>query len=84
MVVIVGCAAGLLYLFLERFADFIDLVTITGFLAAPIVAYANQLVVTGSNVPAELKPGAALLRWNAIAVAALTAATLGFFYLRWL
>jgi len=82
MIAIVGSASGLLYFFLDAFAAFIDLVTITGFLAAPIVALANQLVICGPDIPRELKPGRLLLGWNLLAVAALSLATCGFIYLR--
>ena len=47
MVTVVVAASALLYFFFDAFAAFIDIVTITGFLAAPIVAWANQLVIRG-------------------------------------
>jgi Mn2+/Fe2+ NRAMP family transporter len=84
MLAVVGSAGVLLYVFLDSFADFIDLVTIIGFLAAPVVALANQLVVTGHNVPADLQPGRTLRIWNVITVGVLTLATLGFLYFRFL
>jgi Mn2+/Fe2+ NRAMP family transporter len=83
MAIIVAAASGLLYFFFGAFAAFIDIVTITGFLAAPIVAWANQRVIGGDNVPDEFRPGPALLRWNQAAVILLGMATLGYLYLRW-
>jgi hypothetical protein len=73
----------LLLFFFRAFAAFIDIVTITGFLAAPIVAWANQLAICGDNVPAEHRPERKLIYWNQIAVAMLTLATAGYLYLRW-
>jgi hypothetical protein len=84
MIVVVIAASGLLYFFFGAFAAFIDIVTITGFLAAPIVAWANHLVITGDNVPQAFRPGPMLALLNRLAVALLTAATLGYLYLRWL
>ena len=84
MVIVVLAAGACLYFFLDSFSAFIDLVTITGFLAAPVVALANQLAVTGSNVPESLQPGSWLIRWNQLAVALLSLATIGFLYLRFL
>ena len=83
MLMVVATACALLLFFFSAFATFIDIVTFTGFLAAPIVAWANQLTITGSNVPARHQPGTALLRWNQLAVLSLTLATLGYLYLRW-
>ncbi|MGD8415507.1 MAG: hypothetical protein PVH91_00475 [Pseudomonadales bacterium] len=83
LAVVVSGAGILLYFLLGMFATFIDLVTITGFLAAPIVAWANQRVIQGANVPVDLRPSSALVRWNRLAVALLTLATIGFLYLRW-
>lgn len=83
MIAVVVAASALLLFFFSAFATFIDIVTFTGFLAAPIVAWANQLAICGENVPAEHHPGKGLVYWNQIAVVALTLATLGYIYLRW-
>ncbi len=83
MIVVVGAASALLFFFFNAFATFIDIVTFTGFLAAPIVAWANQLAICGDNVAAEHQPGSRLVRWNQTAVVVLTLATLGYLYLRW-
>lgn len=83
MISVVAAAGALLFFFFSAFASFIDIVTFTGFLAAPVVAWANQLVICGDNVPAEHRPGNALVRWNQVAVVVLTLATLGYLYLRW-
>ena len=84
MIVVVAAASALLLFFFNAFATFIDIVTFTGFLAAPIVAWANQLTICGDNVPEAHRPGVALVRWNQTAVVVLTLATLGYLYLRWL
>lgn len=83
LVLVVAAAAALLFFFLDGFATFIDIVTFTGFLTAPLVAWANQLVICGANVPSSHQPGSGLIRWNQTAVTLLTMATLGYLYLRW-
>ncbi|MGE0621030.1 MAG: Nramp family divalent metal transporter [Pseudomonadales bacterium] len=83
MLVVVLAAGALLYFLLGAFAAFIDVVTFTGFLAAPVIAWANERVIRGDNVPLDVRPGAALVRWNRLAVGLLTLATLGYVYLRW-
>ena len=83
MIAVVSAAGALLLFFFSAFASFIDIVTFTGFLAAPIVAWANQLTIRGSNVPAAFQPGVWLIRWNQLAVVVLALATLGYLYLRW-
>jgi len=75
-------AGALLGLFLDGFAAFIDLVTIIGFLVAPVVALANQLVITAPNVPREARPEALLVRWNQLGIGLFAAATGVFLYLR--
>ena len=82
VVLVVSGASLLLLVFFDGFARFVDLVTITGFIIAPVVALANQMVITGSNVPDECRPSPTLIRWNVVAVALLTLATLGFLYMR--
>jgi len=84
MAVVVTAASVLLLFFFAAFATFIDIVTNMGFLATPIVAWANQLVISGDNVPLAAQPGRGLAYWNRAAVALLAAATIGYLYLRWL
>jgi Mn2+/Fe2+ NRAMP family transporter len=84
MIAVVTAASALLFFFFSAFATFIDIVTFTGFLAAPVVAWANQLVICGANVPVEHRPGAGLIYWNRTAVVVLSMATLGYLYLRWI
>ncbi len=82
LITVVACAGAFLLFFLSSFTTFIDLVTITGFIAAPVVAWANHAVVAGANVPAAARPGPALTRFNQAAIATLLVASLGFLYLR--
>ena len=82
MAAVIGSACCLLIFLLDSFTAFIDLVTITGFLAAPLVAFANQLALSGDNVPLANRPGIWLKRWNLLAIVTLSVATGGFLYLR--
>jgi hypothetical protein len=84
LLVVVAAAGTFLLYFLSSFTAFIDLVTITGFLAAPVVAWINYAVITGDNVPLSAQPGRALVIWNYLAIAALLVASGGFLYFRFL
>jgi Mn2+/Fe2+ NRAMP family transporter len=82
MAVVILTAAILLTFFLRSFTDFIDLVTIIGFIAAPAIAWANYLVIRGSNVPVSARPGRTLRWWSHAAVVALLVASSSFLYFR--
>lgn len=79
---VVCAASAFLIFFLSAFTRFIDLVTIIGFVAAPIVAWANYLVITGDEVPEAARPGAGLILWSHAATGVLLVASLSFLYLR--
>jgi Mn2+/Fe2+ NRAMP family transporter len=56
----VGLAALLIiYAFRSRFTQFIDLVTMIAFLAAPVFAYLNMRVIASPHVPEDSRPGPA-------------------------
>lgn len=83
LLVVVTTGAGIfLGFFMRSFTTFIDLVTITGFVAAPVVAWANYAVLDADHVPASARPGAALTLWNRLSVAALLVASACFLYFR--
>jgi Mn2+/Fe2+ NRAMP family transporter len=48
-------------LFAGSLTTMVDFATIVSFLTAPVLGYLNLRVVTGSNVPAEHRPGTVLL-----------------------
>jgi len=81
---VVCAASAFLTFFLSAFTRFIDLVTIIGFVAAPIVAWANYLVITGSDVPESVRPGPGLILWSHTAAGTLLVASLSFLYLRFI
>ena len=82
LTIIVTCAGAFLVFFLSSFTAFIDLVTITGFVAAPVVAWANYAAITGDNVPPAARPGSGLRRFHLAAISALLVASASFLYLR--
>jgi len=82
LIVVTGGAGAFLAFFMRSFTTFIDLVTITGFIAAPIVAWANHAVLESTEVPASARPGAGLTLWSRLSVAALLVASAGFLYFR--
>lgn len=74
MVAILGGAAIVILLFFMRnFREFIDFVTITAFIVAPIYAILNHAVVTGKHMPIELRPGTFMRWWSIFGIIFLTA-----------
>lgn len=69
----IALAVGALFLLLAEFASFIDLVTSTSFLIAPVIALLNHLVVTRCAIPDEARPGPAM-RWLSITAIVVMAA----------
>jgi hypothetical protein len=82
LVVVTGAAGAFLAFFMRSFTTFIDLVTITGFVAAPVVAWANHAVLETAEVPPSARPGAGLELWSHLSVAALLVASASFLYFR--
>ncbi|MCA1748617.1 MAG: hypothetical protein LC634_03485 [Sphingomonadales bacterium] len=62
----IALAIAALFLLLAEFASFIDLVTSTSFLIAPVIALLNHLVVTRCPMPEDTRPGPAM-RWLSLA-----------------
>ena len=55
---VLGAAGALVLLFfMQSFQTFIDFVTITAFIVAPITAILNHIVITSEDVAPALRPG---------------------------
>lgn len=77
----IGGSLVLLF-FMTSFQSFIDFVTITAFLVAPLTAILNHLVITASNVPLEGQPGPFLRIWSWFGIAAMSSFAMAFLYAR--
>lgn len=80
MLVMVAAPALVLTLYLENFANFIDLITTMAFLIAPFIALGNHLLITSKEVPAEARPAAWLQGFSWFSIVFLSAAAVGFIY----
>ena len=69
--VIVLGASTILVFFTGNFRDFIDFVTITAFIVAPLSAILNHVVITGTTVPQIYRPGPLLRVWSVFGIIAL-------------
>jgi len=69
-VIFFALAAGALFFLLSSFTVFLDFVTTTSFVVAPLIALLNHLVVTRCDMPPEARPSPAIkaLSWFAIVV----------------
>ena len=79
VVQVVGVSIILLFL-MKNFTTFLYFATSMGFIAAPAIAYYNQVAMTSDDVPAEYRPGRKLVIWNWISVVAMTVFALAFLY----
>lgn len=75
-------ACTVILFFLTSFTAFIDMVTITAFLVAPVIATFNHIVVYHCDVPRHLNPSKMLKVWSMSAVVIMTLISLYFLNLR--
>jgi hypothetical protein len=52
-----------------------------GLIAGPAIAYYNYRAITSSDVPAEFRPGKALVAWNWIGIFILTSIAVAFLWI---
>jgi Mn2+/Fe2+ NRAMP family transporter len=62
------CVALVLFLLLQSFTGFIDMVTSLGFLATPIIAWINHKVVFAGDLGGAQRPSTLLRYWNLLAL----------------
>ena len=81
--VLLALSSVLVLLFLMgNFQAFVDFVTITAFVAAPLTAALNHIVMVSTELPKEYQPSAVLRLWSLFALVFLTLLTLAFLYAR--
>nr|WP_070959335.1 Nramp family divalent metal transporter [Hyphomonas sp. Mor2] len=67
---------------MSSFTGFIDFVTITSFLVAPLIAILNHVVVCGKTMPVTRRPSALMRAWSALSIVFLSCVSIGYFIVR--
>lgn len=81
MAVMVLGSAVILLVFMRNFKDFIDFVTITSFLIAPMIAIFNHIVMTRPNMPRESRPSKFMQAWSITGIVALSGLSIAYLYM---
>ena len=84
MIVLAIAGALVLLFFMSSFQAFIDFVTITAFVVAPITATLNHLVITAEDVPPASRPGPILKTWSLLGILLMLGLALAYLYARFL
>ena len=75
-------AIVVLALFMRQFTSFIDFVTISAFVIAPVIALFNHLAMTSRDVPPDAQPSPVMRAWSWLGIVMLSAITLAYLYQR--
>ena len=75
-------AIAVLALFMRQFTGFIDFVTISAFIIAPVIALFNHIAMTSRDVPPDAQPSPLMRAWSWLGIVTLSAITLAYLYLR--
>ena len=75
-------AIAVLALFMRQFTSFIDFVTISAFVIAPVIALFNHIAMTSRDVPPEAQPSPVMQAWSWLGIVILSAITLAYLYQR--
>lgn len=79
MVMFSAGGIAILLLFMGNFKQFIDFVTISAFIVAPLCAILNHLAINSKSVPAKFQPNLMMNTWSIASITALS--LLGFTYM---
>lgn len=67
------------------FTSLVDFVTITSFIAAPVLAFFNHRAANAAEIPAEFRPGPLLQAWSWLGIVVMGSFALGYIIFRiWL
>jgi Mn2+/Fe2+ NRAMP family transporter len=80
--VLVALDILVLFTLLSDFTTLMDLATSLAFVAAPVIAVLNHIVVTGRTMPEHARPGRPIQLLNIAAIIVITALSIAFFALR--
>ena len=75
-------AIAVLALFMRQFTGFIDFVTISAFVIAPVIALFNHIAMTSRDVPPDAQPALVMQAWSWLGITMLSAITFAYLYLR--
>ncbi len=75
-------AIVVLSLFMGQFTSFIDFVTTSAFVIAPVIALFNHIAMTSRDVPPEAQPSTVMRAWSWIGIVMLSAITFAYLYTR--
>ena len=75
-------AIAVLALFMRQFTSFIDFVTISAFVIAPVIALFNHIAITSRDVPPDAQPSPVMRAWSWLGIVVLSAITFAYLYLR--
>ena len=78
---LIACTALFLFLFTDSFTALLDLATSGAFVAAPMLATLNHLVVTRCEMHESGRPSSAIKALNLLAIAVMTALAVAYFAL---
>ncbi|MCH9693319.1 MAG: divalent metal cation transporter [Gammaproteobacteria bacterium] len=84
MALLAAAAVLVLLKLMQSFQAFIDFVTITAFLVAPLTALLNHLVVVGDEVPIKYQPSIAMRSWSILGILIMTVLAVLFIYMRFI
>ncbi|MCB1007504.1 MAG: Nramp family divalent metal transporter [Acidobacteria bacterium] len=74
---------AILYLLLRSLVSLVDLATSLSFLTAPLLAWLNHRVIRSEEVPADDRPGPAMVAFSRTSILFCTAFALYFLWARW-
>ena len=77
-----AAAIIVLFFFMGQFTGFIDFVTISAFVIAPVIALFNHIAMTSRDVPIKARPSPLMQAWSWAGIAMLSAITFAYLYLR--
>jgi hypothetical protein len=74
---------GIVGFMLRSLVALVDLATILSFLTAPLLAWLNHRVILAKEMPAEHRPGLAMVAYSSAGIIFSTAFALYFLWVRW-
>ena len=83
LVALCAGSMAILYLLLRSLVSLVDLATSLSFLTAPLLAWLNHRVIQADEMPAEHRPGRAMVVYSWAGILFCTAFALYFLWVRW-
>lgn len=74
-------ALSVMFLLIDSFKQYIDMITTASFIAAPLFAWLNQRAVTSTDIPQDQRPSHALLLLNYLGIVSMVLMACGLIYI---